>query len=268
MRRRIPFRRIDAGEAADLFRRDGVLAFDVRDAVSFETSHIEGAQRLSQADLSSLIATTAKTTPIVIYCYRGHASQEYAQTLSDFGFTEVYSLDGGYEDWNRLPRSKTASSDILRAWLCQHGFPPDGVNAAVAGAVTPLMKAAHLGDQAAIRALLAAEARIEERNADGNNALWFACVGGDPGAIDLLVAAGIDIDNRSGEGTTALMYAASAGKAGVVAQLLARGADTTPETPDGFTAFDFAASVECLALLRHAGRTSASVENIHEHHRT
>ncbi len=99
MRPRIPFRRIDSGEAMELLRRDGVLTLDVRDAASFETAYIAGAQRLTQANLSSFITTTAKTTPILIYCYRGHASQEYAQTFSDFGFPAVYSLDGGYEDW-------------------------------------------------------------------------------------------------------------------------------------------------------------------------
>lgn len=267
MRQRIPFRRIAANEAADLLRRAGVRSFDVRDAASFETSHIAGAQRLSQANLASLITTAAKATPIVIYCYRGHASQEYAQTFSDFGFTEVYSMDGGYEDWLRLSRSKTTSSDLLRTWLCQHGFSLDNLDAAGGGAMTPLMKAAHLGDEAAIRALIDSEARIDERNADGHNALWFACVGGYPGAIDLLVAAGIDIDNRSGEGITALMYATSAGKADVVERLLAHGADTAPETPDGFTALDFAASIECLALLRHAGRSHRTEESTHEHHR-
>jgi thiosulfate/3-mercaptopyruvate sulfurtransferase len=103
MRQRTPYRCIDVDAAMDLLRRDGVLRLDVRDPSSFENSHMEGAQHVSHASLSSLITGTAKATPILIYCYHGHASREYAQTFSDFGFAEVYSLDGGFEAWGKEP---------------------------------------------------------------------------------------------------------------------------------------------------------------------
>ncbi|HET9930917.1 MAG TPA: nitrogen fixation protein NifZ, partial [Polyangiaceae bacterium] len=34
---------------------------------------------------------------VVIYCYHGHMSQEYAAQFGAFGFSEVYSVDGGFE---------------------------------------------------------------------------------------------------------------------------------------------------------------------------
>jgi len=258
MRQRTPYRCVDVDAAAtNLLRRDGVVRLDVRDAVSFEQGHVEGARHLSQANLSTFITTTAKSTPILIYCYRGHASREYAQTFSDFGFEEVYSLDGGFEAWSKRPRAVDAAppEDALRRWLTAQGFPAGDVNAVIVNQTTPLMKAAHLGQGAIIRELIAAGARLETTNADGNNALWLACVGGDLDVIDLLVEAGIDVDNRNHNSATALMYASSSGKAAVVARLLARGADTAAETLDGFTALDMAASLQCLALLRHAGRS-------------
>ncbi|MBO0752428.1 MAG: hypothetical protein J2P53_09965, partial [Bradyrhizobiaceae bacterium] len=49
------------------------------------------------------IGSTRKTAPILIYCYRGNASQEYAKILCDFGFEDVLSLDGGFEAWSRRP---------------------------------------------------------------------------------------------------------------------------------------------------------------------
>ena len=112
------------------------------------------------------------------------------------------------------------------------------------------MKASHSGDHEAAGLLIAAGAAVNARNADGNNALWLACVGHHPQIIDMLVAAGIDIDNRNDNGATPLMYAASSGKAAIVERLLALGADVTPETLDGFSALDLAGSVECLSLLR------------------
>jgi ankyrin repeat protein len=102
--------------------------------------------------------------------------------------------------------------------------------------------------------LIAEGAEINARNADGNNALWLACVGRHLDVVDLLVDAGIEIDNRNDNGATPLMYASSDGLAGVVERLLARGADRTPETPDGFTALDLAGTVECLTSLRRASR--------------
>ncbi|MGJ4995375.1 ankyrin repeat domain-containing protein [Bradyrhizobium sp. HKCCYLS3077] len=260
MRPRIPFQRIDVGQAAELLQRDDVLRFDVRDQASFSTAHITGAQHLTQRNLSELIAGTTRRTPILIYCYHGNASQEYAQTFSDFGFTEVYSLDGGYEAWRQRFPARSGAADIgpvLAAWLAAQGFPADDVDAAIGNRTTPLMRAAHLGNVTIIRELLAAGADISARNADGNNALWLACVGRHLDAIDALVEAGIDLDNRNDNGATALMYASSSGKAEVVAHLLAKGADIESETLDGFSALDMAASLECLTLLRDAAKAAA-----------
>jgi rhodanese-related sulfurtransferase len=263
MRQRTPYRCIGVDTAADLLRRDDVLRLDVRDAASFEKGHVEGAQHVSHADLSVLITAMAKSKPILIYCYRGHASREYAQTFSDFGFAEVYSLDGGFEAWSKGPRAVDATlpDEELQRWLAAQDFPAGEVNAVIANATTPLIKAAHRGEAAVVRALLTAGAGLEANNADGNNALWLACVGGHLNVIDLLVDAGIDIDHRNLNGATALMYAASSGKTAVVAHLLAKGADTATQTPDGFTALDMAASLQCLALLRGAGPSLRRPEN-------
>ncbi|NPV23766.1 hypothetical protein HL668_23055 [Bradyrhizobium sp. 81013] len=259
MRTRVPFQRIDIGQAAELLQRDDVLRFDVRDQAAFAAGHLAGAQHLTQRNLSELIAGTTRRTPILIYCYHGHASQEYAQTFSDFGFTEVYSLDGGYEAWRQHRPARSGAAQVgpsLAAWLSAQGFPADDVGAIIANRTTPLMKAAHLGNVAVIRELLAAGADISARNADGNNALWLACVGRHLDAIDALVEAGIDVDNSNDNGATALMYASSSGRADVVAHLLAKGANISTETLDGFSALDMAASLECLTLLRNAARAA------------
>ncbi|MDP1910599.1 MAG: thiosulfate sulfurtransferase GlpE [Hyphomicrobium sp.] len=99
MRQRAAFQRIDTRTAQALLSHPELLVLDARDAGSFDQSHIDGAQTLSSATLSHLLSETAKARPILIYCYHGNASQEYAQIFSDFGFSEVYSLDGGYQAW-------------------------------------------------------------------------------------------------------------------------------------------------------------------------
>ncbi|CAN5373426.1 hypothetical protein BH10PSE10_BH10PSE10_02050 [soil metagenome] len=254
MRQRTPFRRIDIEQATSLFPRCDLLVLDARDSDSFAASSIDGALFLSGASLSGFLGGTAKTRPILIYCYHGNASLEYAQTFSDFGFSEVYSLDGGYEAWINRPQAhqSQALDATLQAWLAAHRFPPTGVNAVIANATTPLMKASHDGNRDVVRLLIAAGAQVNARNADGNNALWLACVSRHLDIIDILHEAGIDIDNRNDNGATPLMYGASSGKADVVARLLAKRADVTPETLDGFSALDLVGTAECLALLRPA----------------
>ena len=135
MRQRIPFRCINVDAAAELLQREDVRRFDVRDAASFATSRIDRAEHVTQANLSAFIAGTAKNMPILIYCYHGHASREYAQTFSDFGFVEVYSLDGGYQAWSRWQHAIAATppDQALRRWLTEQGFPDDGVAATVEG---------------------------------------------------------------------------------------------------------------------------------------
>ncbi|MGO9674169.1 MAG: ankyrin repeat domain-containing protein [Methylocella sp.] len=255
MNQRAMFQRIGVEEARALLASGGALVLDVRNADAFLRGCIADAHNVSAANLSAVIAGAPKSAPVLIYCYHGHASQEYAQIFSDFGFSSVYSLDGGYEAWSKHPGIETAVIDeTLRRWLADNGFPAQDVNAVTDNGATPLMKASHKGEKDIVRNLLGAGARLDARNADGNNALWLACVGAHPDAMEALIEAGVDIDNQNDNGATPLMYAASTGKAAIVERLLLAGADTALETLDGFSALDMAATVECLTLLRRAAR--------------
>lgn len=119
------------------------------------------------------------------------------------------------------------------------------------------MHAAWRGAHHVLDELLALDVPLDATNADGNNALWLACVNGEPGLIRALAARGVPLDHANLTGATALMYAASAGKAEVVATLLALGADPHRRTQDDFSALDMAATLECLRLLRTATRQAA-----------
>ena len=94
------FKRIDIGAALKLLSRPDVVILDVRDAASFHDSHMTAALNLHQDNVFQVMQATSKEQPVLIYCYHGHASQTYAQLFADFGFREVYSLDGGYTQWH------------------------------------------------------------------------------------------------------------------------------------------------------------------------
>jgi rhodanese-related sulfurtransferase len=251
------FRRIDVAAARAVMSAGEALVLDVRDPASFARGHIAGAENASQEDLSYYLFETPKETPVVVCCYHGNSSQAYAKVFADMGFAQVYSLDGGYEAWAAAERAAAAGPALgaaLSAFLVENGFPPNDVNARDKTGATALMAAARLAPPELVKELLAAGADLHAVNADGNQALWLACVGENVDNIRLLIEAGIDIGHVNLTGATPLMFSASSGRAKAVAALLAAGADPTQETDLGLTALEMAATEECLSLMRAAAR--------------
>ncbi|MGA9826106.1 MAG: ankyrin repeat domain-containing protein [Methylocystis sp.] len=152
------------------------------------------------------------------------------------------------------PAALVELSVELRAFLAERGFAPNDINTHDKDRATPLMLAARLAPPALVNELLRAGADIHAVNADGNQALWLACVGEICENIQFLIDAGIDIQHVNVNAATPLMFAASSGRAKAVALLLAAGADPLLETDLGLTALDMASSVECLDLMRAAIR--------------
>lgn len=77
-----------------------VQIVDIRDAVSFETGHIEASTNLNNENIGNFIAAADMDSPLVVVCYHGISSQNAAQYLIEQGFDDVYSLDGGYSAWH------------------------------------------------------------------------------------------------------------------------------------------------------------------------
>ena len=92
------YKRISIEEAQELMSAEATI-IDVRDPQSYSIGHIENAVHVSNENIQQFIAGTNKSKPLIIYCYRGNSSQDVAQYLSDKGFLDVYSMDGGFEEW-------------------------------------------------------------------------------------------------------------------------------------------------------------------------
>jgi rhodanese-related sulfurtransferase len=107
MTQRAVFQRIGVDVARELLQRDDVAVLDVRDAGSYQKAHIDQARWVSEANLYEALSSIPKDKPVLIYCYHGNASQSYAQIFNDFGFLDVYSLDGGFEHWAQAAAKAT-----------------------------------------------------------------------------------------------------------------------------------------------------------------
>ena len=92
------FKNITPQEAKDLLTTDNYL-IDIRDEDSYSSSHIDGALNLGNLDIHEFIRKADKDIPTIIYCYKGISSQNAAEFLISEGFSEVYSIEGGYEFW-------------------------------------------------------------------------------------------------------------------------------------------------------------------------
>lgn len=259
-----PWRRVTVIEAQTLSQQTDLVIFDVRDAASYQQGHLKRAQHLIEANLQQVLFSVPKTTPLLIYCYHGNASQSYARIFADFGFREIYDLIDGFEGWRNYvetTQSQAANTlpEAVNAWLSAHDFNANSINGIIANRTTPLMCACRLGETGFVETLIQLGADINAVNSDGNNALWFACYNGNLDTIDILVKNGVEIDHQNDNGSTCLMYAASASKHEVAERLLKLGANAQLTNLDDFTALDMAASLECLNLLRQATSNKRSL---------
>ncbi|PAV48580.1 thiosulfate sulfurtransferase GlpE [Pseudomonas sp. HAR-UPW-AIA-41] len=103
------FQRIAPEQARPLLQQ-GAQLVDIRDPQSFAAGHMIGAVHLDNHSLPDFIAGADFDKPLVVVCYHGNSSQSAAAYLAHQGFSEVYSLDGGFELWRSLYPQDTAQS--------------------------------------------------------------------------------------------------------------------------------------------------------------
>ncbi|TNC82962.1 MAG: thiosulfate sulfurtransferase GlpE [Oleiphilus sp.] len=97
------FEHMNGKQLADLIKdpSKALTLVDIRDRQSFDSGHIEGAFHVDNSSLPDFLRQADKLKPLVVYCYHGNSSQGAADYFNEMGFHEVYSLDGGYEDWKQ-----------------------------------------------------------------------------------------------------------------------------------------------------------------------
>jgi len=81
---------------------DRPLLIDVREESEFEAGHIAGATHLSKGILERDIEGRVpdRGTEIILYCGGGFRSALAAEALQQMGYTDVWSMDGGWRGWN------------------------------------------------------------------------------------------------------------------------------------------------------------------------
>lgn len=96
------YRCIPPQQAQAMLQNGAIAIVDIRDPQSFSNGHIPEAIRLDNQSLPTFMSSTPKDCPLIVVCYHGHSSQNAAAYLASQGYGEVYSLDGGFEQWRSL----------------------------------------------------------------------------------------------------------------------------------------------------------------------
>ncbi len=74
---------------------------DVREESEWATAHIQGARHLGKGILERDVeaAFPEPDSPLVLYCGGGFRSALAADALQRMGYTQVWSLQGGWRAW-------------------------------------------------------------------------------------------------------------------------------------------------------------------------
>ena len=93
------FKTISIADSETLIKEAKPLILDCRDLKDYKSGHLDDALHVHEGLKESLVKRGDKQRSLLIYCYYGHASEHLAEFFSDFGFKDVYSLEGGYSGW-------------------------------------------------------------------------------------------------------------------------------------------------------------------------
>tara|TARA_R110001592_G_scaffold1463_2_gene8735 strand:+ start:1408 stop:1740 length:333 start_codon:yes stop_codon:yes gene_type:complete len=103
------FKHMQVSDLHEVLNNKTHVVVDIRDAASFANGRITDALHLTNENLADFLRDADPDDPVVVCCYHGHSSQQAAQFLVSQDFTQVYSLDGGFTQWQLLYPDKTSS---------------------------------------------------------------------------------------------------------------------------------------------------------------
>ena len=103
------FMHMQVDELAGVLDENTHVVVDIRDGNAFAGGRIVGSIHLTNESLADFLREADPDAPVVVCCYHGHSSQQAAQYLISQDFTQVYSLDGGFTQWQLQYPDKVSS---------------------------------------------------------------------------------------------------------------------------------------------------------------
>ena len=96
---------VTVDKAKQLLAEGGIALVDVREESEYAAGHIDNAILLPRGVLEfkigSLPELADKAKPVIIYCRTGGRASMAAVNMKALGYTNVVSIAGGYEGWQK-----------------------------------------------------------------------------------------------------------------------------------------------------------------------
>jgi sulfur dioxygenase len=96
---------VTVDKAKQLLAEGGIALVDVREESEYAAGHIDNAILLPRGVLEFKIGTVPeladKAKPVIIYCRTGGRASMAAVNMKALGYTNVVSIAGGYEGWQK-----------------------------------------------------------------------------------------------------------------------------------------------------------------------
>jgi sulfur-carrier protein adenylyltransferase/sulfurtransferase len=88
-------------QAARVLKRPRAVALDVREPDEYQQGALQGAVHIPRGFLEIQVAgrVPERDVPVVVYCAGGTRSAFAADTLAQLGYTDVVSMEGGFNRW-------------------------------------------------------------------------------------------------------------------------------------------------------------------------
>ena len=93
------FTDISIEQAKQMIDNKEVFLLDVRTQDEFDEGYIEGAILIPDYELASRLDEVPEDAKILVYCRSGRRSVDASNILVDAGYTDVYNMLGGINEW-------------------------------------------------------------------------------------------------------------------------------------------------------------------------
>ena len=149
---------VDTAEAQKRIEAGGVIVLDVREPDEFDQGALPDVLHIPRGHLEAQIEGKIidKSAPVVVYCAGGIRSAFAAQTLTEMGYINVVSMDGGFGKWKDEGRTwklpVTLTPEQRNRYQRHLSLPEVGVEgqAKLLGAKVLMLGAGGLGSPAAL----------------------------------------------------------------------------------------------------------------------
>ena len=93
------YARLSSDDAYQMMIDQEVNVIDIRDEDSYKLGHITDSTHMDNSGVQAFIDDADLDIPLIVCCYHGNMSQSAGAYLAEKGFKSVYSLDGGFAEW-------------------------------------------------------------------------------------------------------------------------------------------------------------------------